>query len=101
METILFVICFKVYFSSYPTYEEWKLLLRSDKMEKIIVLILPMRNGNIPTVKINMVTNIFCSYPTYEEWKPMNLKNSQMNKIVLILPMRNGNNKWIDSCKKI
>jgi len=45
----IFLLTYQGRFRSYPTYEEWK-LLRSDKMENIIL----------------------CSYPTYEEWKPSN-----------------------------
>ena len=58
---------------SYPTYEEWKqyYLLRVAATS-VIVLILPMRNGNI-----YLLDELF------------NLTNSG----VLILPMRNGNRK--------
>ena len=44
--------CFKYFiflppfFSSYPTYEEWKLRYKSYRHIKHCVLILPMRNGN-------------------------------------------------------
>ena len=34
-----------------------------------LVLILPMRNGNLLFLKF-LILQIFCSYPTYEEWKP-------------------------------
>ena len=34
----------------------------------IIVLILPMRNGNYASF-INSFVSFLCSYPTYEEWK--------------------------------
>ena len=78
--------------SSYPTYEEWKpgslSLLYMDTW--ILVLILPMRNGNksssVGSCRQNIVLilpmrngngipasstgdNVQCSYPTYEEWK--------------------------------
>jgi len=56
-------------FSSYPTYEEWKLVDRAKMKEAGVVLILPMRNGNsissLPSTSIKSR-----SYPTYEEWKP-------------------------------
>ena len=55
---------------SYPTYEEWKLFnICINLLNLIIVLILPMRNGNFTA-----------SYAS--------LKYSSK---VLILPMRNGN----------
>ena len=53
---------------SYPTYEEWKPILAVVAKAITIVLILPMRNGNLG----------------YE------IAYSQ-DGIVLILPMRNGN----------
>ena len=54
--------------SSYPTYEEWKRMIQQNNIVSItIVLILPMRNGNIQYTG-GMETRI-CSYPTYEEWK--------------------------------
>jgi len=34
-----------------------------------IVLILPMRNGNIAFFLLLFLLLILCSYPTYEEWK--------------------------------
>ena len=99
--------------SSYPTYEEWKLLHQQVHLHRILlVLILPMRNGNsvssaysntevyssYPTYEewkllFNMyMPNItHCSYPTYEEWKPPCLLNILYLFPVLILPMRNGN----------
>jgi len=55
---------------SYPTYEEWKLDVLDDIIErKKKVLILPMRNGNLRT----------------------GTKKRMKHKMVLILPMRNGN----------
>jgi len=54
---------------SYPTYEEWKQKGRLLSLYQIVVLILPMRNGN-STVAILIRLFIKCSYPTYEEWKP-------------------------------
>ena len=77
---------------SYPTYEEWK--QRSEvncPNEHILVLILPMRNGNhlqiisfpilyvqvliLPMRNGNTIAQVRfrgrqSSYPTYEEWKP-------------------------------
>jgi len=56
---------------SYPTYEEWKRFLKSKTTtwNVVLVLILPMRNGNY-------VAYIFMGIHPYP---------------VLILPMRNGN----------
>ena len=77
-----------------------------------LVLILPMRNGNLKQRKLR--TSYFDrSYPTYEEWKPRNLAGNSVidassyptyeewkhsvpqfpfqATFVLILPMRNGN----------
>jgi len=54
--------------SSYPTYEEWKQLYKSIIIPDFSVLILPMRNGNVP--------NTAGFLGVY---------------LVLILPMRNGN----------
>jgi len=103
--------------SSYPTYEEWKpsLLLLVTFLCCFSVLILPMRNGNLPILKLvaslklvlvlilPMRNGNSCvrfvsftrgksSYPTYEEWK--HYFNSRFHLaflLVLILPMRNGN----------
>jgi len=59
------------YFSSYPTYEEWKPTKKIDTFPPFMpVLILPMRNGNrnkSPKVTLLSIAT------------------------VLILPMRNGN----------
>ena len=61
------------FLSSYPTYEEWKLL------SHLLSLLLLLR-----------------SYPTYEEWKRTKSKeNNIIQSSVLILPMRNGN--YIDA----
>ena len=57
----------------------------------LFVLILPMRNGNQVLLYMHLV-QFFCSYPTYEEWKPCKISsNSLFSLLVLILPMRNGN----------
>jgi len=92
METCLFF--FSVYYTdrSYPTYEEWKHSIIPPKcFIHILVLILPMRNGNY---------NRYFSYsfPTGPVLiLPMrngNLDTFSMALffyIVLILPMRNGN----------
>ena len=61
--------------SSYPTYEEWKLSMFSFFFSiSLIVLILPMRNGNIDG---EGGLSVFISY-------------------VLILPMRNGNIDYLN-----
>jgi len=61
--------CSRISNSSYPTYEEWKLSLKS------LLLRHPLS-----------------SYPTYEEWKPSQATAIALCWIsVLILPMRNGN----------
>ena len=54
---------------SYPTYEEWKHNSRELKVYYLIVLILPMRNGNVGNIG----------------------EKSNRGALVLILPMRNGN----------
>ena len=71
METALNISFFYLLFCSYPTYEEWKLnrIIGNNSCVYILVLILPMRNGN---------------------WVKMILKGLRSG-IVLILPMRNGN----------
>ena len=78
--------------SSYPTYEEWKLISTlgfSESTSK--VLILPMRNGN-SFVYSTSYSFDFCSYPTYEEWKhTYTVPYVPLVYVVLILPMRNGN----------
>ena len=43
---------FRMDFSSYPTYEEWKLFSILILILKLIVLILPMRNGNFVSSKL-------------------------------------------------
>jgi len=102
-------------FGSYPTYEEWKLFRIKYKLKIFkLVLILPMRNGNLEGVNDDESGDAG-SYPTYEEWKPKTLAiyNTSLNRgsyptyeewkhfdvciqrtskhPVLILPMRNGN----------
>ena len=115
METIWFLLKRRNPCScSYPTYEEWKhSKVRSNLDISVIVLILPMRNGNLE--KLNIHQHYFHvlilpmrngnshlsaywhwqtsrSYPTYEEWKPWFGKCSRSGGFcVLILPMRNGN----------
>ena len=63
---------------SYPTYEEWKHTIGVTTKIIIIVLILPMRNGN-PFFTYVAIVSAVCSYPTYEEWKhcfiPVNSPN--------------------------
>ena len=54
---------------SYPTYEEWKQYRKTFDITYInVVLILPMRNGNVSLCN-NTNAVYYCSYPTYEEWK--------------------------------
>ena len=93
METILANLHFQLIpKSSYHTYEEWKLYVKSFVKEVSLVLILPMRNGNVFKHNFTKSSSIFkflsylwgmetsynlciCklrlyrSYPTYEEWK--------------------------------
>ena len=48
---------------SYPTYEEWKPFLRYDCSKLWIVLILPMRNGNVINQSIPPISlGAFLSY---------------------------------------
>ena len=77
---------------SYPTYEEWKLSPAVIFTSGVLVLILPMRNGNF-YINFFSLYAFYCSYPTYEEWKLpyIGVYTSNLYKIVLILPMRNGN----------
>ncbi len=100
---------------SYPTYEEWKqkrhYYRRKTKIRflsylwgmetchkcnsfcfLVLVLILPMRNGNILFSSLKTFKACFGSYPTYEEWKRY-VTSGEVNfdGTVLILPMRNGN----------
>ena len=53
---------------SYRTYEEWKQMYSIHRHERIKVLTVPMRNGNLPDSLTSSSSN-FCSYRTYEEWK--------------------------------
>ena len=112
----LLLLIFVIFLGSYPTYEEWKhnsdkvssvagktflsylwgmetksgkILLKNTNMVLILpmrngnmkylpchgsltsVLILPMRNGNYITgVMVTFSIGSISSYPTYEEWKP-------------------------------
>ena len=71
METKLYRCIYNIFqpLRSYPTYEEWKLKYSFKVVfQKIYVLILPMRNGNI-----------------------FSASSKPLKYIVLILPMRNGN----------
>ena len=70
METSLSPIVSFFSSCSYPTYEEWKPTAspRFVKTGCVLVLILPMRNGN-KTTKLNICKLKKGSYPTYEEWK--------------------------------
>jgi len=72
METAFASLHLYRWWGSYPTYEEWKQCnaLLYIKVSEILVLILPMRNGNNTTYHPFPVGGSICSYPTYEEWKP-------------------------------
>jgi len=55
------------------------------------VLTVPMRNGNLVSVRFS-ATSTGCSYRTYEEWKlVMERTNDNYRALVLTVPMRNGN----------
>jgi len=77
---------------SYPTYEEWKLIIPPHKYLSTL--------SSYPTYEEWKLFNgsifhnfILSSYPTYEEWKLSRNSKSFFNFFqVLILPMRNGNN---------
>ena len=94
METNLYLNCFfRQIRCSYPTYEEWKLYKRVKKYKKMIVLILPMRNGNL-------VLFLYSFCPLLVLILPMRNGNlhtctdfSIFCLCVLILPMRNGNDE--------
>ena len=54
---------------SYRTYEEWKLFNPSFFVFPVLVLTVPMRNGN--NHQVGVLDHIsYRSYRTYEEWKP-------------------------------
>ena len=81
----------KITLSSYPTYEEWKLVLFAPLLPVLLVLILPMRNGNFQKFQY-IYRHRHSSYPTYEEWKLFFMFFFFWFLFrVLILPMRNGN----------
>ena len=98
METPCIPIIFSLVFCSYPTYEEWKLIFEGKVVQfYAIVLILPMRNGNLRKTEMRF----------WKKWKvlilPMRNGNSVSiiehlvaSSLVLILPMRNGNIKYQD-----
>ena len=54
---------------SYRTYEEWKPMIMAVWIRRFGVLTVPMRNGNLVRVSIDVLTDV-SSYRTYEEWKP-------------------------------
>jgi len=55
-----------------------------------ILFILPMRNGNKPSVMLKiLLASSF--YPTYEEWKQIRFHRMSLLRCLFILPMRNGN----------
>jgi len=56
-------ILLKRVIGSYPTYEEWKLVIQ-HLMHSLMyqVLILPMRNGNLITGEVFLQENGFLSY---------------------------------------
>ena len=71
----------------------WGMETRYEGLEdrpSILVLILPMRNGNLYSSTLTGILNK-CSYPTYEEWKLFFIIFLNFILFVLILPMRNGN----------
>ena len=77
-------------YSSYPTYEEWK-LPKNLKPDRFL-------ECSYPTYEEWKQFNIFPasvpfrgSYPTYEEWKRNLYGDATKTASVLILPMRNGN----------
>ena len=83
-----------VKFSSYPTYEEWKLYWGITVGIGFYVLILPMRNGNLNYLR-HYLESQKRSYPTLwgmETMEPF-LPPNQDQEYILILPMRNGNSK--------
>ena len=76
--------------SSYPTYEEWKHSPILNITSPLLVLILPMRNGNSKIFSPNSFNIFVLILPmrngNYSFWR-----NSPVSIQVLILPMRNGN----------
>ena len=77
--------------SSYPTYEEWKLELLIEKVDESNVLILPMRNGNIHKILINLCVFSVLILPMRNGNLVFLLLLLLFLLFVLILPMRNGN----------
>ena len=76
--------------SSYPTYEEWKLVLECFFVYLFNVLILPMRNGNF----VILVTRVRFYLVLILPMRNGNCNLSYWRKddfAVLILPLRNGN----------
>ncbi len=104
---------------SYPTYEEWKPILAVVAKAITIVLILPMRNGNlgyeiaysqdgivlILPMRNGNVLSLYSFCPLlFVLILPMRNGNCQFSLYsfsasiyVLILPMRNGNLSWTDN----
>ena len=69
METVTTIFHMWLVVSSYRTYEEWKRPTHATYcFINIIVLTVPMRNGNKDrNAEHNELQQ--CSYRTYEEWK--------------------------------
>jgi len=64
----VFVEVLDIVAGSYRTYEEWKLEVVKMGLVVIIVLTVPMRNGNLFQSDSSQPYNL-SSYRTYEEWK--------------------------------
>jgi len=56
------------FFSSYPTYEEWKLLILTT-FETLFLCSYPTYEEWKQIFVQKRGKNPLCSYPTYEEWK--------------------------------
>ena len=76
--------------SSYPTYEEWKHSPILNITSPLLVLILPMRNGNERFLVAFQNTVSVLILPMRNGNSKIFSPNS-FNIFVLILPMRNGN----------
>jgi len=80
-----------VFNSSYRTYEEWKQYTFQVVWCTILVLTVPMRNGNITSVPTVATPNMVLTVPMRNgNWGECDA-NWKIQREVLTVPMRNGN----------